>query len=62
MAGDAIDEYRPAHYDPAHGRNGYFGIRTPPFCNAREAGDGEQTEFWQRVEAVLREMRGPHQS
>jgi hypothetical protein len=28
----------------------------------REAGDGEQTKFWQRVEAVPREMRGPHQS
>ena len=28
----------------------------------REAGDGEQAQVWQRVEAVLREMRGPHQS
>jgi hypothetical protein len=28
----------------------------------REAGDVEQTRFWQRVEAVLRELRGPHQS
>jgi hypothetical protein len=28
----------------------------------REAGDGEQAKMWQRVEAVLREMRGPHQS
>ena len=28
----------------------------------RKAGDEEQTKFWQRVEAVLREMRGPHQS
>lgn len=26
------------------------------------AGDKEQTKFWQRVEAVLREMRGPRQS
>ncbi len=23
---------------------------------------GEQAKFWQRVEAVLQEMRGPHQS
>lgn len=28
----------------------------------REAGDEEQAKMWQRVEAVLREMRGPHQS
>jgi hypothetical protein len=28
----------------------------------REAGDGEQEKMWQRVEAVLREMRGPYQS
>ena len=28
----------------------------------REAGDGEQAKTWERVEAVLREMRGPHQS
>jgi hypothetical protein len=28
----------------------------------REAGDGEQARTWERVEAVLREMRGPHQS
>lgn len=27
-----------------------------------EAGDREQAKIWQRVEAVLREMRGPHQS
>jgi hypothetical protein len=28
----------------------------------REAGDAEQAKIWQRVEAVLREMRGPQQS
>jgi hypothetical protein len=28
----------------------------------REAGDEEQARMWQRVEGVLREMRGPHQS
>jgi hypothetical protein len=28
----------------------------------REAGDGEQAKIWERVEAVLREMRGPIQS
>jgi hypothetical protein len=28
----------------------------------RESGDEEQAKIWQRVEAVLREMRGPHQS
>ena len=28
----------------------------------REAGDAEQAATWRRVEAVLREMRGPHQS
>jgi hypothetical protein len=28
----------------------------------REAGDGEQAKTWERVEAVLRELRGPHQS
>jgi hypothetical protein len=28
----------------------------------REAGDGEQAKMWERVESVLREMRGPHQS
>ncbi len=27
----------------------------------RAAGDGEQAKLWQRVEAALREMRGPHQ-
>jgi hypothetical protein len=27
-----------------------------------QAGDAEQAKLWQRVEAVLREMRGPHQS
>ena len=27
-----------------------------------EAGDTQQAKIWQRVEAVLREMRGPHQS
>lgn len=27
-----------------------------------EVGDKEQAKIWQRVEAVLREMRGPHQS
>lgn len=26
-----------------------------------EAGDREQAKIWQRVEAILREMRGPHQ-
>ena len=28
----------------------------------RQAGDAEQAKTWQRVEAVLREMRGPQQS
>ncbi|HEX2198401.1 MAG TPA: hypothetical protein VHG88_07255 [Burkholderiales bacterium] len=28
----------------------------------REAGDAEQERLWRRVEDVLREMRGPHQS
>jgi hypothetical protein len=28
----------------------------------RASGDEEQAKTWQRVEAVLREMRGPHQS
>jgi hypothetical protein len=28
----------------------------------RQSGDEEQAKIWQRVEAVLREMRGPHQS
>ncbi|HEX7052393.1 MAG TPA: hypothetical protein VF211_00485 [Burkholderiales bacterium] len=27
----------------------------------QEAGDAEQARMWQRVEAVLREMRGPRQ-
>ena len=27
-----------------------------------DAGDGEQSKTWRRVEAVLQEMRGPHQS
>ncbi len=27
-----------------------------------KAGDKEQSKTWRRVEAVLREMRGPHQS
>jgi hypothetical protein len=27
-----------------------------------KAGDKQQAHMWQRVEAVLREMRGPHQS
>jgi hypothetical protein len=27
-----------------------------------KAGDKEQAKMWQRVESVLREMRGPHQS
>lgn len=27
-----------------------------------KAGDTEQAKMWRRVEAVLREMRGPHQS
>jgi len=26
-----------------------------------QAGDREQAKFWQRVEAVLVEMQGPHQ-
>jgi len=28
----------------------------------REAGDGEQAKMWERVETVLREMRGPRQT
>ena len=28
----------------------------------RQAGNGEQAKTWERIEAVLREMRGPHQS
>lgn len=31
-------------------------------ASSGEAGDTEQAKVWQRVEAVLREMRGPHQS
>lgn len=31
-------------------------------ASCREAGDGEQAKIWERVEAVLREMRGPQQS
>ena len=27
-----------------------------------DAGDSEQARFWRRVEAVLREIRGPRQS
>ena len=27
----------------------------------RQAGDDEQAKMWERVESVLREMRGPHQ-
>jgi hypothetical protein len=30
--------------------------------SCREAGDAEQEKHWRRVENVLREMRGPHQS
>ena len=26
-----------------------------------KGGDSEQAKFWQRVEAVLQEMQGPHQ-
>lgn len=28
----------------------------------RKTGDEEGAKMWQRVESVLREMRGPHQS
>jgi hypothetical protein len=28
----------------------------------QKAGDEEQARMWERVEAALREMRGPHQS
>ena len=28
----------------------------------QDAGDEEQAKFWRRVEAVLREIRGPRQS
>ncbi len=27
-----------------------------------QSGDAEQANLWRRVEAALREMRGPHQS
>jgi hypothetical protein len=27
----------------------------------RQAGDNEQAKMWERVESVLREIRGPHQ-
>ncbi|HEY1287706.1 MAG TPA: hypothetical protein VGF58_05220 [Burkholderiales bacterium] len=30
--------------------------------SCRRAGDSEQAKVWERVEGVLREMRGPHQS
>ena len=30
--------------------------------SCRQAGDGEQAKLWERVEGVLREMRGPQQS
>ena len=30
--------------------------------SSRKAGDLEQARSWQRVEAVLRELRGPRQS
>ena len=30
-------------------------------ARSRETGDGEQARMWERVEAVLREMRGPRQ-
>ena len=30
--------------------------------SSRKAGDLEQAKIWQRVEAVLRELRGPRQS
>jgi hypothetical protein len=29
---------------------------------SQQSGDEEQAKVWQRVEAVLREMRGPRQS
>lgn len=31
-------------------------------ASSTKAGDREQAQFWERVEAVLQEMRGPHQS
>jgi hypothetical protein len=30
--------------------------------SCRQAGDAEQAKIWERVESVLRELRGPHQS
>jgi len=30
-------------------------------ASCTKAGDREQAKFWQRVEAVLQEMKGPHQ-
>jgi len=30
--------------------------------SSRQAGDLEQAKIWQRVEAMLRELRGPRQS
>jgi len=29
--------------------------------SCRQAGDAEQARIWERVEGVLRELRGPHQ-
>jgi len=29
--------------------------------SCRQAGDDEQAKIWERVESVLRELRGPHQ-
>ena len=29
--------------------------------SCRQAGDAEQANIWERVEGVLRELRGPHQ-
>jgi hypothetical protein len=31
-------------------------------ASGRESGDEEQAKLWQRVEGILREMRGPRQS
>lgn len=31
-------------------------------ASCRKAGDREQAQVWERVEAALRELRGPHQS
>lgn len=30
-------------------------------ARCREAGDGGQAKIWERVEAMVRELRGPHQ-